>query len=83
MNVYLRQAAIELGFNEPISIEPNGTIWLGLDQDRIYLTEKQQTDVTKKADELHANAINVKNSAKNKLKALGLTDDEIKALLGV
>ena len=37
MNTTLkRQACYNLGYEEPISIEPDGVVWLGTDPDRVY-----------------------------------------------
>lgn len=77
----LRAAALELGHAEPISIEPDGVIWLGVDPDRTYLTSAQQAAVEAKAAERAANTIAARDSAHAKLKVLGLTDDEIAALV--
>lgn len=78
---YLRKAALALGHSEPISIEPDGTIWIGTDEARQYLTDKEQKAVQTKAEELSAKNKNARASALAKLAALGLTDDEIAALL--
>lgn len=78
----LRKAALALGHEEPISIEPDGTIWLGIDPDRQYLTDAQLKAVHDKAAKWEADAAAAKESARAKLKALGLTDDEIAALVG-
>ena len=78
----LRAAALELGHAEPISIEPDGVIWLGIDPDRTYLTAAQQQAVEAQAAQTAANATAARNSAHAKLKVLGLTDDEISALVG-
>lgn len=32
----IRKACLSVGFEEPISIEPDGTVWLGLDDNRTY-----------------------------------------------
>lgn len=77
----LRAAALELGHAEPISIELDGVIWLGTDPDRTYLTAAQQKAVETKAAETAANTIAARDSARTKLKVLGLTDDEIAALV--
>lgn len=60
-----RQACYNLGYEEPISIEPDGIVWLGIDPDRVYpdmkpideeyarlLAEVPYTTVTN--DRLHA-----------------------------
>lgn len=78
----LRKAAIALGHAEPISIEPDGEIWLGTDDDREYLTAAQLKAVHEKAQSLTENTQTAAASARNKLKALGLTDSEIAALVG-
>ena len=78
----LRQAAIALGHAEPISIEPDGTIWLGVDPDRQYLSATQQSAVEKKAQEIVDNTIKARESAFAKLCELGLTEAEIAALVG-
>lgn len=80
--VELRTAALQLGHVEPISIEPDGTIWLGLDTDRTYLTSAQQAAVLNKANSNIALATATRNSALAKLKTLGLTDAEVAALVG-
>ncbi len=32
----IRQACINLGLVEPISVEQDGTVWTGVDPDRVY-----------------------------------------------
>lgn len=78
----LRKAALALGHQEPISIELDGTIWLGIDPDRVYLTAAQLKAVHDKAASWETDAAAAKESAGAKLKALGLTDAEIAALVG-
>jgi hypothetical protein len=36
----MRQAALNAGLDEPISIEPDGTVWTGVDPDRVYADMK-------------------------------------------
>lgn len=48
----IRQACLELGYSEPISIEENGIVWLGLDDDRQYLTDQEQLAVQARAVEI-------------------------------
>jgi len=79
-HIELRVAATQLGHQEPISIEPDGTIWLGADDDRTYLTATQLKAVTTKVKELETAQAAAKKSAYKKLAALGLTADEIAAL---
>ena len=78
----LRQAAIALGHTEPISIEPDGTIWLGIDPDRQYLSAADQSAVEKKAEQIVDSSTKARQSALVKLAALGLTEAEVSALLG-
>ena len=78
----LRKAARELGHADPISVEPDGTIWLGIDPDRQYLTAAQQKAVIDKIEQDAADAAAAAASGRAKLAALGLTEDEINALLG-
>jgi len=77
---YIYSACIALGYSEPISIEPDGIVWLGADDDRTYLTAAQQKAVEAKAKELEDAPAAAKLSAHTKLAALGLTADEIAAL---
>ena len=77
---YISLACIALGHSEPISIEPDGIVWLGADDNRTYLTAAQQKAVTAKAKELDDAQAAAKTSALKKLAALGLTADEIAAL---
>ena len=80
MNKWLiREACLALGHEEPISIEPDGTVWLGADDDRSYPDMKP---IMKKVVELESAEVAVRESARAKLVALGLTDEEIKALIG-
>ena len=78
----LRAAALELGHIEPISIEPDGVIWLGVDPDRTYLTAAQQQAVEAQAAQTAANATAARDSAHAKLKVLGLTEAEVNAIIG-
>ena len=75
----LRQAAVALGHAEPISIEPDGTIWLGLNAERVYLTDAEQKAVTQKAATIEAEKAAARQAVLDKL---GLTADEASALLG-
>ena len=81
-----RQACINLGLVEPISIEPDGTVWTGIDPDRVYpdmapiLVEYERLVAISTAE---AEAkIAARESAMSKLAALGLDAEEITALLG-
>jgi len=74
------EACLALGYGESASIEPDGTVWLGADDARTYLTAAQQKSVTAKVKELDDAQAAAKLSAQAKLAALGLTADEIAAL---
>lgn len=75
---YIKQACYNLGLDEPISIEPDGIVWLGVDADRTY---PDMEPIKAEAARLEAQKIDYKNSGRQKLAALGLTDAEIDALL--
>ena len=85
--IFVRKACLELGYVEPISIEVDGTVWLGPDNNKQYLTPQQQQDVLVKTAEIQEAAAqaaaDARTSALAKLAALGLTQAEIAALLGV
>lgn len=76
----VRQACYALGMEEPISIEPDGTVWLGIDPDRQY---PDMAPINAKVAEMQAAKEADKANGRAKLQALGLTQDEINALLGV
>ena len=78
----LRAAAIALGHAEPISIEPDNTIWLGTFDNKQILTDTQLSAIYDKAQQMENDEIAARQSALAKLAALGLTDAEIKALVG-
>jgi ligand-binding sensor domain-containing protein len=75
----LRKAATQLGHAEPISIEPDGTIWLGTNENRVYLTPTQLNAVKTKAEQI---AIDKQTEKQSALAKLGLTADEAAALFG-
>jgi len=77
--IYLLAAAVALGHQEPISVEPNGSIWLGTSDNKKDLTDKELDAVHKKAQEL----VNDKSAARQAvLDRLGITADEAALLLG-
>jgi len=75
---YLHLAAEELNLS-PLSIEPDGTMWTGLETERTDLTTAQVTAITKRAKELEATKAAARQAVLDKL---GLTADEAAALLG-
>ena len=76
----IREAAILIGHQEPISIEPDGTVWLGTEADRTY---PPMDPIIAKAEQLKAEKIARRESARAKLAALGLDADEVSALFGI
>lgn len=76
MNLSLiRQACHSLGYEEPISIEADGTVWLGVDPDREYL---EMEPILAEVDRLQAEREQTKSDI---LDRLGLTVEEVKLLL--
>ena len=74
----IREAALALGYAEPISIEPDGAIWTGKEADRQDLTSANIKKIETKVAEIVA----AKAQAKAEVIAkLGLTADEVAALL--
>jgi hypothetical protein len=78
--VNIREACYALGMSEPISIEPDGTVWIGEDDNRSYPNMKQ---ILKKAEEIAANRSRARTSAISKLVELGLNESEIGAIFGI
>jgi hypothetical protein len=77
--IYLLAAAVALGHQEPISVEPDGTIWVGTSENRKDLTNNELDAVQKKVKEL----ANEKAAAKQAvLDRLGITADEAALILG-
>lgn len=76
---HIYHAAIALGHQEPISIEPDGKIWTGKDDTRYDLTAAENAKVHSKAAELVAQVATNRQAVLNKL---GLTADEAAALFG-
>ena len=76
---YLLEAAQTLGYAEPISVEPDGTIWTGTNDERTYLTATQLKAVKTKAEQIATEKQNAKQAVLDKL---GLTADEAAALFG-
>ena len=77
--IYLLAAAVALGHQEPISVEPDGTIWLGTRDNKKDLTDKELDAVQKKAKELANDKATAKQAV---LDRLGITADEAALLLG-
>lgn len=80
MNIgYIYRAALALGHHEPISIEPNGHIWTGIQSDRYDLTDAETAAVFAKAAELVTENTVRREAIMGKL---GLTADDLATLLG-
>lgn len=80
MNIDLiRKACHALDIAEPISIELDGTVWTGSDDDRHYPDMKA---ILKKADTIAKDLEKARTALLAKLKDLGLTDAEISVLFG-
>lgn len=82
----MRQACMNVGLIEPISIEPDGSVWTGVDPDRVYADMKPvlaeyERLVAASAAETQTK-VAARESAIAKLSALGLDAEEITALLG-
>jgi len=77
--IILLAAAVALGHQEPISVEPDGTIWLGTSDNKKDLTDKELDAVQKKAKELANDKVAAKQVV---LDRLGITADEAALLLG-
>jgi hypothetical protein len=75
--ILLHLAAVELDL-APLSIEPDGTMWTGLETERTDLTTAQVTAITKRATELEAEQKSAKQAV---LDRLGITADEARMLL--
>lgn len=72
------EALIALGY-ESFSVEPDGTVWTGTEDEREYVDKKK---VAKAVAEVEQARQAVLDGAFAKLSALGLTTNEIAALLG-
>ena len=79
MTIYLHKAAVELGYDISFTIEQDGEMWHGTDNDRIYLTVNQKKAIETKALEIETTKLAARQAVLDKL---GLTADEAAALLG-
>lgn len=71
----IREACYAIGLVEPISIEADGTVWLGVDPDREY---PEMEPILAEVDRLQAEREQTKSDI---LDRLGLTMEEVKLLL--
>ena len=75
--MFLHLAAAELELS-PLSVEPDGTMWTGLETERTDLTAAQVTAINKRATELETAKAAAKQDV---LDRLGITADEARMLL--
>ena len=78
-NVLIAQAAHALNYDHSFTIEADGQMWHGTDDERVYLTDEQVVAVTNKATSTSAAKLAAKQAVLDKL---GLTADEVAVLLG-
>ena len=71
-------AGLDLGYDTSLTIEADGSMWTGTDDDRTNLTTTQITAIKKRAKELETSKVSAKEAVLTKL---GLTADEVAALL--
>jgi hypothetical protein len=76
--MFLHLAAAELELS-PLSIEPDGTMWTGMDNDRTYLTAAQIQEITERATEMQSAKATARQAL---LEKLGITEEEAQLLLG-
>lgn len=76
----LIKACEMLGISGPFSFEDDGKIWTGTDESRVYHDEKK---INGKVAEIVKAREQARENGRAKLVALGLSNAEIDALLGV
>jgi hypothetical protein len=74
----LHSAAEALGFDN-VSVEPDGTIWLGSENDKTFLTESELETVKQKAIQLKGDKVKTREAL---LIKLNITPQELATLLG-
>lgn len=77
-NFGLLAAGLDLGYDSSLTIEADGSMWTGTDDDRTNLTATQVTAIKKRAKELETAKVSAKEAVLTKL---GLTAEEVTALL--
>ena len=78
-NFNLMSAALDLGYDISFTIEADGTMWTGTDNNRTYVTAKQVQAITKRATEMESAKALQRQAILDKL---GLAADEVAILLG-
>lgn len=73
----IREACYLLGYREPISIEPDGIVWLGENDNREY---PPMEPINEKTNEVIAAKALTKKQAEQKLLELGLTVADLRVL---
>ena len=71
-------AALDLGYDISLTIEADGSMWTGTDDNRTNLTATQIAEIEKHATKLEKEKLAAKQAVFTKL---GLTADEVAALL--
>lgn len=71
----VRQGCYNLGMVEPISIEPDGTVWLGLEHNRIY---PEMAPILAECERIADARATAKQELLNRL---GITAEEARLLL--
>ena len=78
-NMQIANAAHELGYNYSFTIEVDGQMWHGTDDERTYLTTAEIKKITDKANKNETDKAAQKQAV---LDRLGITADEAALLLG-
>jgi hypothetical protein len=76
--IAIAQAAQKLGYKEP-SVELDGIIWTGTDENRVYLTDAELKLVYDAVNKMQIDKATAKQAV---LDRLGITADEAALLLG-
>lgn len=78
-NFLIAKAAHELSYEHSFTIEKDGQMWHGTDDERIYLTTAEIKKITDKANKTQTDKAAARQSV---LDRLGITADEAALLLG-
>lgn len=78
INIDLAFAGLALGYDNSFTVESDGTMWIGSDDDRQYLSDIEVEKVKNKVLETENEKAIKRN---NVLEKLGLTADEVAALI--
>jgi hypothetical protein len=78
-NFELLAAGLDLDYDTSLTVEADGKMWTGMDNDRTYLTAAQIQEITERATEMQSAKATARQAVLTKLK---LTETELSALLG-